>query len=255
MIIFCDIDGTLWRHSDQDFSELKQNIAAVQKWRNAGHLFAIASGRSLASVRRLLPNFTDFTDFLVADNGAFVYDRQAQPIIQNILSAQQIGIIQQALANLPRDQYEFSYYASDAELQTPDAAIGKIRIWFKSPDLIEPATHALNAALPDQLKIHAERHAVKSSLAWVDHSFVSFINVVSIKAGKEIAIQQLLALTNIPDSDTLSIGDDANDLEMLRLHHGHIMADANPILFPEFPPELRHETVASFIESMLAAHN
>ena len=252
MIIFCDVDGTLWRHSDTDFSELTQNIAAIQKWRDAGNLFAIASGRSLASLKRLLPNFADFTDFFVSDNGGYVYNRSLQPIIRNTLANSQIqAIIKSINAALPANSFALSYYTDTEELQNAPNEVGKIRIWFKSPDYIQPASDALNAALPNQLKIHAERHAIKSSLAWVDDSFNAFINVVSVDAGKELAIQSLLKHEGIAESDTFSIGDDTNDLEMLRCHHGHIMADANPILFPEFPPELRHETVAAFIKSLM----
>ncbi len=252
MIIFCDFDGTLWRHSDTDFSELNQNIATIQNWRSAGNLFVIASGRSLASLKRHQANFTDYTDFFISDNGAFIFDQNQQVVIQNTLSdAQSAKILATAQQTLPADQFRVSFYSAYDESEQITAELGKIRIWFKSADAIDLVTEKLHAALPGQLKIHHERHAIKSSLPWVDNTFTAFINVVSKTAGKESAITQLLQKLHLSTDEAFSIGDDLNDLEMLKHFHGHTLSDAHPQLRALISPQNQRRTVADFIKSLM----
>lgn len=251
MIIFCDFDGTLWRHSDTDFSELNNNIAAIKKWRNQTNKFVIASGRSLASIKRHQPNYTDFTDYFISDNGSFVFGQDQKAIIQNTLDDLQVAkIMQVAQQSIPASDIRTVYYSAFDETAQPTPNLGKIRLWLKDASQIDTLTARLHAALPNQLKIHHERHAINSSLPWVDPSFTAFMNVVSVKAGKESAIMQLLQLLNLSKDDAISIGDDLNDLEMLEHFNGHIMRDAHPQLLATFPPEKQHRTVADFIATL-----
>lgn len=69
MILVSDFDNTLYAHDDE--AAFAKNLAAVRKFRERpGNEFVLASGRSLASLGRVLPDFANYMKYVILDNGA-----------------------------------------------------------------------------------------------------------------------------------------------------------------------------------------
>ena len=70
-LLACDVDGTLIQGHEQFIS--KEDLDAIKKFRKAGHLFALCTGRTLVWTKPLLENFKIQTDGLILCNGSMLY--------------------------------------------------------------------------------------------------------------------------------------------------------------------------------------
>lgn len=58
----------------------------VDRFRQAGHIFCLTTGRSLSSVLRAWPDYRQHLDFMVLDNGAVGINNQDQTIFERIIT-------------------------------------------------------------------------------------------------------------------------------------------------------------------------
>ena len=232
MNLFCDVDGTLWEHSDKDFEQYKRNLAAVERWRAAGNVFGLATGRGIPSMRRNFPDYHRDADFLITDNGSFTTETKDEKLIdETVFEKRQIAqILSFVREHFTEKQAKISYHGYLKEYQVPIASIGKIRTWLLNSEMAEElyekmALHFGN----DDYKLHIERNALPSSLDWVGPEYKSFINIVPAESGKETAIEKLRKMHKIK-GDIIVLGDDMNDLAMIHMFDGYAMANSHPNL-------------------------
>lgn len=69
-LLACDIDGTLV-HRSQSLN--KQDISAIKKFREAGHILSLCTGRTLAWTIPLLEDNSLHVDYLILCNGSQIY--------------------------------------------------------------------------------------------------------------------------------------------------------------------------------------
>lgn len=253
MNLFCDVDGTFWQHSDTDFVQYKRNIEAVKRFRAAGNIFGFATGRSIPSMRRNFPDYAKEVDYLVVDNGSFAVDVQKNDIIiENTFTPNELKrIISIATSLYPDEKLVASYYGISQEYRFPIAPIGKIRFWLLDESLIDPLIEKIGAGLGDNVvKMHHERHAVKSSLPWVSDKYKAFINVVPYASGKEESISKLVETEKLT-GDIVVLGDDLNDMEMIKRFDGYAMRDSHPKLLQEVPEDHIVDSPEQLINKLL----
>ena len=239
MNLFCDIDGTFWEHTDLDFVQYKKNLKAAERWRAAGHVFGLATGRGIPSMRRNFPDYHNHADFLITDNGSFTTETKTEKLIDEIVfETRQIAQILSFVRTIfNEEEAKVSYHGYLQEYQVPIAAIGKIRVWLLEPRMAEKlyfemAMHFGN----DDYKLHIERNALPSSLKWVGPKYKSFINIVPAESGKETAITRLKKQRKIT-GDVIVLGDDMNDLAMIQKYDGYAMANSHPKLLEKMSPD------------------
>lgn len=235
MNLFCDVDGTFWQHSDTDFVQYKRNIEAVKRFRAAGNIFGFATGRGVPSMRRNFPDYIENADYLVVDNGSFAVDIKKDKLIGEIVfePSELKRIIDIATSFYPDNRMAISYHGYTQEYRFPIAPIGKVRLWLLSGSLIDPLIDKISSELGnDKIKMHHERHAVKSSLSWVGSEYHAFINVMPYESGKEEAIARLIKTEHL-EGRTVVLGDDLNDIAMIKRFDGYVMCDSHPKLLNE----------------------
>lgn len=252
MIIFSDIDGTLYPHTNnKDVETLSRNIESVQRWRKKGNIFVLATGRGIKSVARLLPDYNRQFDYVITDNGGYVFANSKAPIISNTINSKRLDLILGCIeSTLPYDSFGVSYYTHDNELKDIPSAAGKMRVWFYNEDIMDIAITALENSF-DDIIIHSERHRVRPSLPWLSTDFSCFINISDVNSGKNMAIAQLLEMLKISSDDVASIGDDENDRSMLEQYNGYIMRDSNPKLLRSFSDDRKVDSVSDLLDNKL----
>lgn len=90
-LIVCDIDGTITR---LDHSTSKRNIDVIEKCKDKGYLFGLASGRPLDDVlnKYKLWNMRSQFDFIIGWNGCELYDGSSKNNYQfNFLSCEEVN--------------------------------------------------------------------------------------------------------------------------------------------------------------------
>lgn len=218
VLLVSDIDGTLINH---DFKIPKRNIEAIQRFRDEGGIFCIASGRPMVSARQ-------YTDLLKIDtpcllvNGSVIYDWCKKEIIWS--------------KAIPRESLK---YVDLVQRKFPDIGIeaitkDKINI-IKSNDKV--IAHVQNENLncdvvsfddlqEDIYKVlfAAEKNIIEEVYEYtktLDSQNVRFVKTSNIffemipyGISKGAALKNLMEILNVRKEDTFAVGDYYNDIEM-----------------------------------------
>lgn len=80
-LLATDYDGTL-KFSD---SILESDLEAIRRWREAGNLFAIVTGRSKESIDRELNRYEIPADYCITNNGGMVFDARGDMLMSSSL--------------------------------------------------------------------------------------------------------------------------------------------------------------------------
>lgn len=189
-LLVSDFDGTLFN------DHYKENIEAVNRFVDAGNLFAIATGRDLNRLLKDLDRNLKF-NYLICSDGAVIYDSHFNEI-----------------------------YRSDIAPKVVDGVCELIRVndCFGDIDLIEGANmndRKISAiyAPYDESKVEMANYALSCLQKRFPqiHGYLSthYINITNRTVTKSSAIHQLLELEKLNPVLVYTIGDDQNDREML----------------------------------------
>ncbi len=189
-LLVSDFDGTLYN------DHYKENIEAVNRFVDAGNLFAIATGRDLNRLLKDLDQHLKF-NYLICSDGAVIYDSHFNEI-----------------------------YRSDIDPKVVDGVCEILRVndCFGDIDLIEGANmndRKISAiyAPYDEDKVEMANYALSCLQKRFPqiHGYLSthYINITNRTVTKASAIHQLLELEKLNPILVYTIGDDQNDREML----------------------------------------
>ena len=222
-----DFDGTLYR--DEKISAA--DLAAIKLWRSNGNKFGIVTGRCRLMIAPLFEELGLKLDFLICDNGAIIYDDDGQIIFETELPKKILFDIM----NEPCTQntYHFAFQTAHeifctyvregswlinesamwnfplqkinaAQLQTLQK-INQFVLGFETIDEAQIATDALNKKFGEQ--IFAQRN-------------LSSLDIVTAGINKAQGVENLLRVMNWQDAKIFVIGDEANDLPMIKKFGG-----------------------------------
>ena len=221
-----DFDGTLYRNLNISAADL----AAIRAWRAAGNVFGIVTGRAIVMLEPLLKSFALDVDFMICDNGAIIYDGGGRIVFESELPKKiLLDIINEPCMSrslhflfetadkifcsdvkknswVVREKNRWNFPLTFVDTAQIDGLpkVNQLALGFESPEEAQIATDALNRKFGDT--IHAQRNT---------HS----VDVVSAGINKAQGVENLLRLMNWQDAEIFVIGDEANDLPMIK-HFG-----------------------------------
>lgn len=215
MILFSDFDLTLFFRSEPE--KTQRNLTAIRDWRAAGHQFCITTGRSYKSVTTELPEIKDLCDFYIVDGGSIITDPNGEIIHADYFSPQIVTDIIEASKTLPGAPAPL-FYTPDSENTTfKTANITKLRLWFKDENNIAPSINKLSTFPVFLFK------AVTSSHHPELKDCHGFIEIIPLNSGKAKAIQLIAQSEGFSMKDIITIGDGANDYDMVKDFDGYII--------------------------------
>lgn len=228
-----DFDGTLFRN--RTISE--EDLAAIKSWRAAGNLFGIVTGRAFAMLVPHLKEFALDVDFSACCNGAIIYDSAGRVIFESELPKKiLIEILAEPLAARSmhfafetaneifcarvkesswilreKGNWNFSVTFVDvAQLETLPP-INQLALDFPSPEDAKVAAAMLNEKFGDVIFAQKNTHSV---------------DIVPAGINKAQGVATLLELRNCRGASVCVIGDESNDLPMIRHFGGYTVATA-----------------------------
>ncbi|MBR1807576.1 MAG: HAD family phosphatase [Selenomonadaceae bacterium] len=229
-----DFDGTIYRNekiSDDD-------IAAVRAWRAAGNKFGIVTGRAFIMLEPLLKLFGLETDFNICCNGAAIYDGDGRIIFQAELEPKLLLDIMNEPCALPTFHFAFEAadevfcarvqgnswvlreekrwnfpvtIVDDTQVPTISKPINQLALDFSSPDEALIAADMLNAKFGDKIRAQKNTHS---------------LDIVPAGVNKAQGVENLLQLMNWRDAKVFVIGDESNDLPMIKNFGGYTVSTA-----------------------------
>ena len=228
MVLGSDYDGTLCRGG---ISEL--DLEAIRRWRAAGHLFGVISGRGYTSLYHEVSVRNDVPyDFLIGNNGCVIYDG-AGKLLANlagdgaVLAPVVAAIIEaggyHACISLPEERIMVEYPGAtdrgDVTRAIPPEEVRSIKRFNQIDTRL--ATEAAAAAFSAMIN-------GRYGDAITAYQNGTCVDMVPPGVSKPEGLSKYLELMGLPHSDGLTVGDNYNDIGMLEAFGGYAVASAAP---------------------------
>lgn len=220
-LLVSDVDGTL---VDKQKRLTRATIDAVARLRAAGIDFTLISARPMSGVRPLLAPLALDGD-VAAFNGGIVFSRDGTIVSQVTIDPHVARGVMAAVEGEPVDIWVFAddhWYASDGA--GPHSASERVSS-DQEPVVVESFDDLLDRA--DKITfvsddeahlrdLYERIHAAFGDDATVAQSQTYYLDVTALAANKGDGIAALARALGVDLADTVAIGDQANDLPMLR---------------------------------------
>jgi len=235
-LIASDYDKTFHRHDQQD---LEININAVDAWRKAGNIFAISTGRDVASMLNEKKMRNIDYDYIVSLNGSFVVDAANNVLfkqaLDNCLARDLVDMLKLHFG----DELIVSNGFDGCNMTNKTASLTNAtareifernsRIYSKT---IETALEGevflvgcLNENVATAKKLKAEILAKYANEVEVFLN-LNYINIVPKGISKASGVEVVIQHAGIDERVVSVIGDDLNDIPMLERFNGYAVNNA-----------------------------
>ncbi|MBC2578812.1 HAD family hydrolase [Clostridium sp. DJ247] len=236
-LLVSDMDGTL---IDNDGKISEKNIKAINSFVERGGIFTLATGRMVESARRYL-HLININIPVILYNGTKIYDYNKEETIYELFLEDKIkSIIKQikqydaslgieiyceenvCIFNHCRFTKRFDAKRPDVYYDIPE------RLWNTNwtKVLILGEEEQIDKLEEDFISIFGQVNLVRSG--------ENFLEILPQNTSKGHALHRLCEMINIDISNTISVGDNMNDYEMLKKSgYGFCVANANKKLLNE----------------------
>ena len=246
-VIISDIDGTLLNNESR-ISET--NLTTLRLLKKQGILIVLATGRSLFSAKKALDenNILDLIDYLIFSTGAAIYNVKNDQIfnvskleddeiteIENYLDTS-INLDYMIQAPIP-DNHWFCYKKNNRFETNPDF-YNRIQIYkdsiLRREQITDSATQFI-AIVPEniesifkevQRKFQNKFSIVKTTSPLNQKSL--WIEIFPCNVSKSTASINLLKLLNLNIDNLITIGNDFNDMDLLKIGKRNYLLENAP---------------------------
>lgn len=228
-IFASDYDGTL--RTEETVSE--ENKQAIARWRKAGNLFVLVSGRSLESMQKEIEVNQFEVDYIIGNNGGAIYDadfheiksyyfpfRQALDIISYIKQERTISYVL-------NDGFHRSKTILDPSRE--DQKYAHTSMTFCEAEIL---ANQKIAQIVVSLDCDADTRRIADHINSTFGQFacayrnINCVDVAPYGVSKSTGLFYIVAKTKVNKEDVYTIGDSFNDIPMLETFHGFAMDQA-----------------------------
>ena len=227
-IAISDFDGTLKNFNNGIPSS---NVEAIHRWRKAGNKFGIATGRNIKMLDFDLKNYDITLDFVICVNGGVVFNKDKEILNSVKISSE----IMKDFVKLPmvRD-------VSNPMIVFCERTVFSIRPYPGIPlELIPEISFEEVVKREDVVQFGIKFETVEEASAanaQLEKSFPmlggnqnrNFLDINMRGVNKRYGVDKLLEIMNWQDDEVFVIGDDKNDLPMIRKYKGYTVKNAAP---------------------------
>ena len=221
LLLALDLDGTLLNSSLSISPETKKRL---REFRRHGHLVTIATGRPLQATRKYALEL-DIDIPLILNNGALIADAEGK--------VHHFNPVEPSLARIFLDYCRDQklpcsiYVGEDIYQRRPDPLGAKLH---QTHDLTVPRVATdldqiislgiANFAVPIEVErleaVYRQMQAEFARRLQVVRTEKYFLDIFNLGVSKGEALQNLAALLDVEQKNVVAVGDNHNDLEMLR---------------------------------------
>ena len=212
-LLVTDYDGTMY-YEKQDLKTLRENIEALKQFKKQ-NMVVIATGRPFTSIKKEIDTYDIPYNYIISSNGACLFDQDDSPIYTQTIKQE---IIQKTITYLQKLPYISKIKLIDI--------YGKISSIF-------------------------ELKRIKQELEFLDNN--QFFNMCYFfnQTDKIDGIKRIQELHNIESKDIYTIGNDTNDLLMLKEYNGYRVPYSYPRIILERLPKTSVKKLVHKIEGEL----
>ncbi len=207
-LVFLDIDGTLAKHE----KVIKENIDAIRKVREKGHLVFINTGRGYQNIPEYIRN-ADYIDGFVAGIGAHIVIKE-ETIFSNPMDKDLINGVVNAF--LGSKHYVF-FEGEDSLIQIGTVPLNNIKLCITEKDGYtgELLKHKISKfTIMNQGEYTKEQKEALNAVRLIDMN--RYCEGTMKENSKGEGLKRVAEYYNIPIERTIAMGDSKNDIEMLK---------------------------------------
>jgi len=221
-IIASDYDGTLNNHG----GVTDEKRAAIKKWREAGNLFGLVSGRSPDALPGILEENPFDYDFFIGYNGGVIVDSDGKILFEKKCDGKLIKpILERFLewgAHKTFAHSENSYFIVPEKTEKyPDAILLE-----NLPEL--ESFNQITAIFPTKEKMQSSVKKITALFGEHINPLKNgrLIDVVPKGIDKACGIYKFIELKGISRNDVITIGNDMNDYSMIAEFNSYAVEDS-----------------------------
>ncbi len=209
-LLVTDYDHTLLTEE----RELLMTIPEIEKFREQGNIFVIATSRSWPSIIQEIDKYKIPFDYVCTNVGAGIFDEQRRKIYAQFISLEDKHKIETQLTKIDSSFSVTRFGIEESQNKESNQIIGyKIK---GNPEQLIQLQERLSPMLPHFELILKE----KEGKLFLNHAANT----------KEKAIDHLIDLLQISQEQVFTIGDDDVDLSMLERFHGYRMRESSQLI-------------------------
>lgn len=211
-VLVVDYDRTLFINND----DMLNNINSINKFRENGNIFIIATGRTYNSLKKEIDKYNIEYDYLILNHGSLVIKKDKSTLFHYKIDKNILFDITNYLSKYKPKSVMHSYYTEDTnDINNPD--ISKITIGFQKDietfkkimmDIVKKYNNKLNIYFTQNYEIE----------------------IISKETNKSRAIDLLMKKVNFKKENIYTIGDSYTDIEMINDYNGSCMEKSVDIL-------------------------
>ena len=211
-VLVVDYDRTLFINN----SDMLNNINSINKFRENGNIFIIATGRTYNSLKKEIDKYNIEYDYLILNNGSLVIKKDKSTLFHYKIDKNILFNITNYLSKYKPKIVMYSYYTEDTnDINNPD--ISKITIVFQKDietfkkvmmDIVKKYNNKLNIYFTQNYEIE----------------------IISKETNKSRAIDLLMKKANFKKENIYTIGDSYTDIDMINDYNGSCMEKSIDIL-------------------------
>ena len=192
------------------------NINSINKFRENGNIFIIATGRTYNSLKKEIDKYNIEYDYLILNHGSLVIKKDKSTLFHYKIDKNILFNITNYLSKYKPKIVMYSYYTEDTnDINNPD--ISKITIVFQKDietfkkvmmDIVKKYNNKLNIYFTQNYEIE----------------------IISKETNKSRAIDLLMKKANFKKENIYTIGDSYTDIDMINDYNGSCMEKSIDIL-------------------------
>lgn len=206
-ILVSDYDQTLYLNDD----DIAKNKIAINKFREKGNIFVIATGRSYFDFHCKVDLYKLNYDYVIINHGATILDKDNNLIANFSIRNEAIPDIKNDL-QLKKSIKGFCCSGLESRVDFDYNDLTKINVKYNSKDV----AMNINKYINDKYSEFVNSYYVTENS----------VEIISNKINKSKAIDFLLSKLNILKENVYTIGDGYSDIEMIKDFNGYSMKNS-----------------------------
>lgn len=211
-VLVVDYDRTLFINND----DMLNNINSINKFRENGNIFIIATGRTYNSLKKEIDKYNIEYDYLILNHGSLVIKKDKSTLFHYKIDKNILFDITNYLSKYKPKSVMYSYYTEDTnDINNPD--ISKITIGFQKD------IETFKKVMMDVVKKYNNKLNIYFTQNYE-------IELISKETNKSRAIDLLMKKANFKKENIYTIGDSYTDIDMINDYNGSCMEKSIDIL-------------------------
>ena len=216
-LLVSDYDGT-FATSEED---IRINCDMLTKYISRGNMFVLSSGRSLASLKRKVETYNIPYNFLATCDGSFLFDKDGKLLMADTMEHDILDKLEDLKKIKIYDRIDYAYVEDYGRVYDPDKKIGCVTAVVEDKNLTKEF-------LDEFEKLKREN----PNYDYIVYGFngITYYGVKPKGNNKSTPIKFLERKLKLSSSDIYTVGDNLNDVEMIRDYNGYAIGNNEEVI-------------------------